>query len=260
MLQNDGTSTRTGTWISFPRGEWLLPAGIVIAAFLLRLALFLQSSTAGRDGALYLSIIEQLQQGGLPVLPEILMERVGRELPPLYLLAVFWITKTGVDVQSAAIGLNLACGALLCAAMYGIAKNCFHSKEAAVAVALLAAVHPGWVELSGSALREPLFLLLTACGILAAQSALLKRRPRRMAAAAGLFLSAALCRYEGVLPLLLLPPVAAAYGVLQGHSRREIAAQPAWYIGSAGVLLTCLLLFCPIIRNYLVNSWEVLTS
>lgn len=238
----------------------MLVFGVTFAAFLLRWSLHRQNPVASRDGSLYLSIIEQLQVGGPQLLSPISMVRAGRELPPLFLLICRRLTEFGIDARTAAFGLNLVCGALLCAVMYGIARNCFRSTAAAVTAALLTAAHPGWVELSGSAQREPLFLLLTAGGILAAQSALLNRRPWQMTAAAALFLLAFLCRYEGALPLLLLPPVATGFAVLLGRSRREIAAQLACYAGSAGILLLLVTAFNSNIRNYLIDCGRVLIS
>ncbi len=139
-----------------PRWNRLLLPAIVILAFLIRWICFSLESTISHDGTFYVNFMEQWKQTGSYPLHSYL---------PLYPWLMKLLSGCGMSGFAAGIGINLLLGSLLPLICYGILRLATVRREAALAGALLAAVHPAFIELSINIQRDTPYLFFTGCAI-----------------------------------------------------------------------------------------------
>jgi hypothetical protein len=148
------------------------------------------------DGALYVGLAEQYEQGDLnPASP------YGFNLyPPI--LAV--LHKSGIPWEYAGEFWGVLCGTLVVLPLFGWIRRQFDDRVAVISC-LLYAVHPELVEWSPEMVRDQTFWLLFATSLYVMWRAVVELRLRLFAVLGLLLPLAALSRFEGtflIIPLL----------------------------------------------------------
>ncbi len=138
------------------RWNALLLPGILLLGFLIRWSCFSLESTISTDGTVYVNLAEQWRVTGMYPLHSYL---------PLYPWLMKLLSGCGMSGFAAGIGINLLLGSLLPLICYGILRLATVRREAALAGALLAAVHPAFIELSINIQRDTPYLFFTGCAI-----------------------------------------------------------------------------------------------
>ena len=159
--------------------------------------------------------------------------------PPGFTLALAALGRLGLDPLTGARVVNaLSLGAIV--ALVGlVVRRQTGSVPAALAASVLAAAGVDLLALSGSALSEPLFILLALSGLVALAAYLDEPRPALLAGAAALVAAAFLTRYVGI--ALVVAGVAAllwrrrwlAAGVFGAATMAPVALWLLWADGGA---------------------------
>lgn len=138
------------------RWNALLLPGILLLGFLIRWSCFSLESTISTDGTVYVNLAEQWRVTGM---------YPPHSYLPLYPWLMKLLSGCGMSGFAAGIGINLFLGSLLPLICYGILRLATVRREAALAGALLAAVHPAFIELSINIQRDTPYLFFTGCAI-----------------------------------------------------------------------------------------------
>lgn len=171
---------------------------ILLTGILLRWAVYEKTTRFPRDEAIYLNAAEMICNGQncenvylRPLLPPYIAASMAKLFP--------------VKVSTAFRLMNLAASCLLILAGYRIGRQCFGNTVPGLLAALFFAVHPYLLEMSMTALREPLYWLFFALAVYFGLK-LLKNQKTIMDTAllGGVTALSILCRIEGA-ELLSIP-------------------------------------------------------
>ncbi len=172
------------------RGWVAAPAAVAVLAVLAASAKGLYVSP---DGVFYVGTARNWVDGlgftpppGVPPL---------EHFPPLF---PFLLGRVGVDPLTAARAVNLFCLAGIVVLVGLVVRAQTGSAPAGVVAAVLTAAAVDLLTLSGSALSEPLFILLGLGGLVALAAHVERPRPAVLAGASALVAAAFLTRYVGI--------------------------------------------------------------
>lgn len=155
----------------------------------LKILLWYMEPSVGRDGALYLQMVQDWYDSGVPPIGWI---------PPMLFCLMRGIMFFGGDVETAGLIVNIGLGSFLTFVAWGIAYEATRNKKIALAAAVLGALHPSFTALSVEVQRDVPYLFFAGVSIWFAIAAL-QREKWFLWCGSGVFLAAAtLTRYESV--------------------------------------------------------------
>jgi hypothetical protein len=195
------------------------------------------------DSVSYLEAARNLVAGlGLSTSEDGVLYRPLTRFPPLYPALIAGIARFGVDPLDAARWLAVALLGANVALVGALVARCEPGARWLPAIgAVLMASSPDMAGIHGSALSEPLFLLLGFSGLLLLSIHLEKRQPRQLLGASLLIALALLTRFVGValvatgaLALLLAPGVRPRRRALGAAAFAGLALLPIaiWTLGN----------------------------
>lgn len=175
---------------------WLL--GLLLMAAVPRLVQASRIEVLCPDGAFYVTLAEQLEQGQISASNSAYGFNV-------YTLTLALLHRAGLDWETAAKCWGVLCGTLVVLPLFGWVRRQFNPSLALVACCLYA-FHPKMIEWSGEVVREATFWLLFTSTLYFSWRAASEGRLRYFAAAGVLLSLAVHTRFEGwflSVPLLL---------------------------------------------------------
>lgn len=241
MLKNMQTNC-THSWLSRAlstrSGALLCLSGIVLLGVALRLTYSYFTLDMTRDSVLYIEQAEALYRGGSP---SVLVAPNGIMPPPFYLICGAALMHLGLTAHMALWLVSMAAGIAMPLVGYALARPVLGGRAPALAVALLCAVHPSMVELSGLILRDSLYILLFALVLVCLIRGCLGGHFRFCALCGWFIFIAGMTRIEG---LLLYPAAFAALFYYLWFVKKD---RRAFAFGAAGLavgaLIACLILW-----------------
>ncbi|MBN1865263.1 MAG: glycosyltransferase family 39 protein [Victivallales bacterium] len=234
----------------FDKLESVLDRRLVCLSVLLLLALCLRAARPfvvdriSKDGVLYVYMARDIASGDM----ESAFMR-NRRMPPLYVFLMAGLSFTGLSAEVSGLVVSVLAGALLVVPVFLIGELMYGRRLAALA-AFLVAMNPDLVRLSGSVMRDPLFLLMLFCALFFMVEAMgLQVRRRSMVCwlLCGIFTTLATAvRTEGIviLPvgvLCLAADVFCAEGKFPGfNAKKALASLSCVVVMFAGCYLASL--------------------
>ncbi len=145
--------------------EMMLDRRLLSLSVLLLLALCLRAARPfvvdriSKDGVLYVYMARDIASGDV----DSAFLR-NRRMPPLYVFMMAWLSRSGFSAEVAGLVVSVLAGALLVVPVFLIGEL-MHGRRLAALAAFLVGVNPDLVRISGTVMRDPLFLLMLFCSL-----------------------------------------------------------------------------------------------
>jgi alpha-glucosidase len=203
-----------------PFGEVVLVIIGALAIRILAVSIYWQPGIISGEGAEYARIAENLRSG----LRYSGIATPGLELmfPPLFPLLIALASLVTHDYEWAGRFVTIVLGAALPLPIYGVASYLF-GRSAGLTAALIAALHPLFINLSIAVLTEGPYATLLFSGVYAALRAMERSTTRHWCLVGGTFGLAYLVRQEAIGPLL----VAAIFALVATPGTRALKCKHA---------------------------------